>query len=222
MMISPEIFYEMELKGKSADEIQSKIRRLKNEIGRLKSIIESQETNLEPFTCPLPSTRLACNRLYLARAKQALFDAGGKYKLSQQEKRVQSFDESIPFIEQIDFSYGGYFYGYEYRTITISKENVSLDVNYVLQKTEDKKPFFREFPSMKKDFLEAFAYLHIGEWKTTYNNCSVMDGTSWYLTIRFGNGHRKVKKEGSNAYPYNFDDFYELMKLEENDEFSCE
>lgn len=37
MMISPEMYYEMELKGKSADEIQSKIRGLKNKIGRLKS-----------------------------------------------------------------------------------------------------------------------------------------------------------------------------------------
>lgn len=75
---------------------------------------------------------------------------------------------------------------------------------------------------MKRDFLEAFAALHIGEWKATYNNCSVMDGTKRKLTIRFSNGHREVKKEGSNAYPYNFNDFYELMKLEENDEFSGE
>ena len=222
MMISPEIFYEMELKGKSADEIESRIRGQKNEIGRLKSLIESQEINQEPFACPLPSTRLACNRLYLARAKQALFDAGGKYKLSQKEKRIQSFDESIPFIEQICLSYGGHFYGYEYRTITFSEETVILDVGYVLQESEDKKPFVRKFPGMKRDFLEAFAALHIGEWKATYNNCSVMDGTKRKLTIRFSNGHREVKKEGSNAYPYNFNDFYELMKLEENDEFSGE
>lgn len=41
MMISSEGFYEKELKGKSVDEIQSKIRGLKNETGRLKSLIES-------------------------------------------------------------------------------------------------------------------------------------------------------------------------------------
>lgn len=158
-MISPEKFYEMKLKGKSADEIQSRIRGLKNEIGRLKSLIESQEINLEPLACPLSSTRLACSRLYLARAKQALSDAGGQYKLSRREKRIQSFDKSIPFIEQIEFSYGGDFYGYENRTITISEKNVSLNVDYVWQASEDKKPFFKKFSRMKKDYLEAFASL---------------------------------------------------------------
>lgn len=222
MMISPEGFYEEELKGKSADEIQSKIRGLKNEIGRLKSVIESQETNLEPFSCPLPSTRLACNRLYLARAKQALFDAGGKYKLSQQEKRIQYFDESIPFIEQIYLLYGGHFYGHENRTITFSEETVFLNVDYVLQASQDKKPFIREFPGIKMDFLEAFASLHIGEWRAKYCNYHVLDGDAWNLAIRFSNGHREVKKIGLNAYPYNFNDFYELMKLEENDDFSLE
>ena len=53
MMISPEKFYEMERKGKSADEIELRIRGLKNEIGRLKSVMEPKETNRAPTPIPI-------------------------------------------------------------------------------------------------------------------------------------------------------------------------
>lgn len=214
MMISPEMYYEMELKGKSADEIQSKIRGLKNKMGWLKSAIESQQTSLVPVNQPSPATMLACYRLYLARAKQALIDARGEYPLSQQEKRIQSFDESLPFIEQIDFTYGGHLQGYEQRTISFCGENISLKIDHKMQESNEVAPIVKEFSSAKTDFLDAFASLHIGEWKSEYKNCGVLDGSFWSLEIRFNNGHKKVRKTGSNAFPYNFDDFCKLMQCE--------
>lgn len=222
MMISPEMFYEIELKGKSADEIQAKIRGLKNKMGRLKSDIESQKTSFEPVSQPSPATKLACYRLYLARAKQALIDAGGEYTLSQREESIQSFDESLPFIEQINFTYGGYLQGCEQRTLSFSGDNLSLKIDHMRQESNEMEPIFKEFPSAKMDFLDAFASLHIGEWKSEYNNYGVLDGSFWSLEIRFNNGHKTVRKTGSNAFPYNFDDFCELMRCEENDDFSGE
>lgn len=214
MMISPERYYEMELKGKSADEIQSKIRGLKNKMGRLKSDIKSQKTSFEPVSQPSPATKLACYRLYLARAKQALIDAGGEYPLSQREKSIQSFDESLPFIEQIDFTYGGHLQGYEQRTISFCGENISLKIDHKMQESNEVAPIVKESPSAKTDFLDAFASLHIGEWKSEYKNCGVLDGSFWSLEIRFNNGHKTVRKTGSNAFPYNFDDFCKLMQCE--------
>ncbi len=222
MMISPEMFYEMELKGKSAEAIQAKIRGLKNKMGRLKSDIESQKTSFEPVSQPSPATKLACYRLYLARAKQALIDAGGEYTLSQREESIQSFDESLPFIEQINFTYGGYLQGCEQRTLSFSGDNLSLKIDHMRQESNEMEPIFKEFPSAKMDFLDAFASLHIGEWKSEYNNYGVLDGSFWSLEIRFNNGHKTVRKTGSNAFPYNFYDFYELMRCEENDDFSGE
>lgn len=222
MMISPEMFYEMELKGKSAEAIQAKIRGLKNKMGRLKSDIESQKTSFEPVSQPSPATKLACYRLYLARAKQALIDAGGEYTLSQREESIQSFDESLPFIEQINFTYGGYLQGCEQRTLSFSGDNLSLKMDHMRQESNEMEPIFKEFPSAKMDFLDAFASLHIGEWKSEYNNYGVLDGSFWSLEIRFNNGHKTVRKTGSNAFPYNFNDFYELMRCEENDDFSGE
>lgn len=146
-------------------------------------------------------------------------DGGGKNELSRREKRIRSFEDSIPFIDQIEFSYGGFLYGYEKRKIIISEENVSLHVDYIWHFSEDQKPFVRNFPGMKKYFLEAFASLHIGKWEDNYCNYQVLDGDSWDLAISFSKDHRVVKKSGSNAYPDNFDEFYDLMKLEENDDF---
>ncbi len=43
MMISPEVYYEEQLKGKTKEQIISAIRGLKQEIGRLKNIMESPD-----------------------------------------------------------------------------------------------------------------------------------------------------------------------------------
>ena len=96
MMISPEMFYERELKGKSAEAIQAKIRGLKNKMGRLKSAIESQKMSLEPVSQPSPATMLACYRHYLARAKQALINAGGEYPLSSEKSLFSRLTRAFP------------------------------------------------------------------------------------------------------------------------------
>ena len=47
MMISPETYYEMNLKGKTAEQIMSAIRGLKNEIGHLKNLMEHPDYGTE-------------------------------------------------------------------------------------------------------------------------------------------------------------------------------
>lgn len=136
--------------------------------------------------------------------------------LSGREKRIRSFEESIPFIREIKFTYGGYFIGYETRKMTFKGEDLFLDVNYFYFTQNRAKPFTQKFPGMKKVFLEALTALHIGEWEERYDNWNVLDGYSWRLNIYFSNDHKSVNKEGHNDYPDNFDDFYQLLKLEEN------
>lgn len=77
MMISPERYYEEYLKGKSAEQIMTAIRALKQEIGHLKNTMEHPE--YAPMMHHSESTRLWCTRLYLERAKEALAEAGGTY-----------------------------------------------------------------------------------------------------------------------------------------------
>lgn len=216
-MLSPDAFFEKKLKGKSAEEIQTIIRGLKNKIGHLKAVLEDPEENFEPMMTQTLVRQIEYNRLYLARAKQALSDAGEEYKPSQREKRIQSFDESIPFIERIEFTYYGFSEGHETRTITFKGEDLILEVSSFLLVAKDRESLVRKFPGIKKDFLEALASLHIGEWKKRYNNCMVLDGYSWNLDIHFCHGHRAVSKGGFNDYPYNFDAFYRLINGEDGE-----
>ena len=70
----------------------------------------------------------------------------------------------------------------------------------------------------KTDFFESLSDLYIGEWQRSYSprrfGYEVLDGTQWHLYVYFSNGHRTVKIEGSNAFPYNFDRLTELFEVE--------
>lgn len=117
------------------------------------------------------------------------------------------------------FFYGVFFSQQEERTITLSGDDLSLEVCNSMPETSDVQSFVREFPGRRQAFLDAFASLHIGEWEPWYYDYHVLDGTSWILIIRFCNGQDEVEIKGSNDYPDNFADFYDLIKLEENDAF---
>lgn len=219
MMISPEVYYEEYLKGKTADQIMTAIRGLKKEIGHLKNTIEHPD--YAPTMCPTESTRLWCSRLYLDRAKQALVEAGGIYTPSQAELKAAAFTENIPFISKVIFSIGGYFGGYETRTFTLKDERLHMWVEHSLILTPSNAEVEPDYPMSKDDFLDELRELHIGEWRKNYSprrfGYVVMDGTQWDLEIQFSNGRKSLKIYGDNAYPYNFDKFRELMGMDPYD-----
>ncbi len=217
MMISPEAFYEMNLKGKTADQIMTVIRGLKQEIGRLINIVEHPE--YECTMRPSERTRISCSQDYLERAKQALVEVGGTYVPSAAEKKAMEFDDNIPFINKVEFCIGGYFNGYETKTYTVDDDKVRTDIEHSLILKPSNKGDY-EIEEMDKDYLLAsLKALHIGEWRRTYSTKRfgylVCDGTQWRLEIYFSNGHKPVKIYGDNAYPYNFDEVLELFDVEE-------
>lgn len=228
MMISPESYYEMNLKGKNAEQIMSAIRGLKNEIGHLKNIMEHPDYGSELIACPSESTRLWCSREYLERAKVALLEAGGEYKPSQAELKAIEFDKNLSAIRKIVFTIGGFFGGYETRTISFENEEMQVNVQYALPVASEETPIDLLLPYNKAAFLNELSCLHIGEWRSKYNlrrfGYEVLDGTQWELEIHYKNGIKPFKIYGDNAYPYNFDEFKELLGIdssieeEENDE----
>ena len=133
MMISPEGYYEEYLKGKTAAQIMTAIRGLKNEIGHLKNTMEHPDYCEQPIIYPSASSRMWCTRLYLERAKEAFVAAGGTYTPSQAELKAADFEENIPAISKLVFSIGGFFGGYETRTYTLDDEHLYLDVEHSLQ-----------------------------------------------------------------------------------------
>jgi hypothetical protein len=216
MMISPGTYYELYLKGKNAKQIMTIIRSLKREISRLKNIMEHPE-----YQCmmhPSEAVRISCNRYYLDRAKQALSEAGGVYTPTKAELKAQQFNDNIPYIEKVEFSIGGFFDGHEKRIYTIEGDVVNTYIEHSLMLKPSNFDDAEIEKMTKDDFLDGIADLHIGEWDRNYSprrfGYEVLDGTQWHLYIYFSNGSRTVKIEGSNAYPYNFDELKELFEVE--------
>lgn len=217
MMISPEYFYENELKGKTPEEIAKKIRGLKRKIGHLKRLIEHPDYCTDfVIICPDENVQLYYTRLYLKRAIVAFEEAGGTYVLNKNEQRVAAFDATIPMITKIVFSIGGF----DGRTI----HTITFDGLYVkLEKQERGFPVLDIFeldpppPLTKEEFLEKFRDIHMGEWHKEYFNRNVLDGTQWNITIEYADG-QTVRYGGSNAFPFSFNQFCELVEYEEESE----
>ncbi len=109
MMISPKTYYELQLKGKDEKELRTTIRSLKQEIGRLKNILEKPNDELGELIHPNELVRINCSREYLNFAKKTLCEIGGTYILSRIEKKIIKFNENISYISKLTFSIGGFF-----------------------------------------------------------------------------------------------------------------
>ena len=74
MMVDPEWYYEEYLKGKSVDQIRSRIHSLQRKIRQLQKEVDNPDSD-GWMICPSPEVQLEMHRLYLQRAKEALMDA---------------------------------------------------------------------------------------------------------------------------------------------------
>ena len=222
MMISPESYYEMNLKGKSEEEIRSAIRGLKREIGHLKNVMEHPSYGTQVLTCPTEDVRIQFNRMYLERAKQALFEMGASYTPSRAELRAERFQENIDCIRKIEFYIGGFFGSRETCTVSIDGEHIQYDTERFFGRNAFSLPDSIGNGMSKADFLDALRELYMGEWQSTYRTerfgYVVMDGTQWSLKIEYSNGTRTAYFSGSNAYPYNFDKLKALFGIEDDEE----
>lgn len=222
MMISPEGYYKEHLKGKTIEQIMTAMLGLKQEIGRLKNTMESPDYGKEPIMNPGEDTRLHWTREYLERAKQAYTEAGGTYTLSKLEKKVADFDANIDAIYKMTFSIGGFFGGYRSYVVELSdglKAYTKLwehEEALALMDVDNEEPFSRD------TFISALMDLHIGEWRRRYSTKRfgyiVCDGTQWEIEFEYNNGHKQIKIDGDNSYPYNFDKFQMLFGIEDTKE----
>ena len=222
MMISSEGYYEENLKGKTKDQIMSAIRGLKQEIGLLKKTMESPDYGQEAIVHPSEDTRIHWTREYLKRAKLAYNQAGGKYTLSKAEEKTADFDSNMDSICKIIFSIGGFFGGYRSYVVELSDE-----VKAYTKLWEDEEPLSlldtdNDETFTKATFIASIAALHIGEWRRRYSTqrfgYTVCDGTQWELEFEYNNGHKPVRFDGDNSYPYNFDRLKMLFGIDDIEE----
>lgn len=154
MMISPESYYEMVLKGKSIKEINREIQNLKQKIGIIKYQLE--KASLLDYGEPLLSASKNINiyKLYLERAKDVLSEVGGEYKPSKSDLKVIRFNENINAIIKIVFCIGGYKIGYETRNYSLVDDHFLIRVDYGLKFLGCDKGQEIETPMAKELLLE--------------------------------------------------------------------
>ncbi len=73
MMVDPEWYYEEYLKGKSVEQIRSRIRSLQRKIRQLQKEVDNPNSDGWRI-CPSPEVQLEMHRLYLQKAKESLMD----------------------------------------------------------------------------------------------------------------------------------------------------
>lgn len=170
---------------------------------------------------PSEDTRLHCIREYLERAKQAYPEAGGTYTLSKSEEKAADFDSNIDFICKITFSIGGFFGGYRSYVVELLDE---LRAYTKLWEEEEPLVLLDEDDESftKGNYIVALANLHIGEWRRRYSTqrfgYTVCDGTQWELEFEYNNGHKPVRFDGDNSYPYNFERLKTLFGIDDTEE----
>ena len=135
-----------------------------------------------------------------------------------QNKKTADFDANIYAICRITFSIGGYFGGYRSYVVELTD---GLKAYTKLWEDEEPLSLWDEYNAelfTKDTFIESLKELHIGEWRRRYSTerfvYVVCDGTQWELEFEYNNGHKLVRFNGDNSYPYNFDNFQMLFGIE--------
>ena len=99
-MISPNSFYEDNLKGKTKEEVLSVIKGLKRDITSLNKDLFKPKINIFPN----PAVIIDFDKEYLALAIKTYTELGGNYVLTKAEQKEVAFDNKLAQIEKIELS----------------------------------------------------------------------------------------------------------------------
>ncbi len=203
-MISPELYYDENLKGKSAEEIMHQIRSLKKDCNKLKRELESNCLEPTIAVSPSPLTMIKVYRKYIERAKQALEEVGEKYEPTYFEKKDIAFNESLASLKSI-LLFTENNQSSESIEISISGEKVSCNrfsFNHFNERILD---------ISKSELIDILSEMHLGEWKRNYYNSDRFDGVRWCLDIFYTDKRRRINFSGVNEFPYNFNELAEFF-----------
>ncbi len=212
MMISPDAYYELELKGRSKTHILKEVRSLRKEIEEQKEKIEYSRIEPARWMKPSPFVIIEMNRLYLKEAKRALEDLDEIYKPSRIERKGLEFNENINDLKLVRLEIGYLFRGYMSSEIDLSKTDL-------ITVTDFDGKLLNRFSVNKDSFLKSLSDFYIGEWQSDYDPLrfgeGILDGIQWTLKFAYDGKHKEIEISGSNDYPYNFKEFLELLKLDQ-------
>ena len=100
----------------------------------------------------------------------------------------------MKIIETLDFKIGGFADQTDRIILRDSKVNHELyENNFILKSTKPSREDWEQF-------WYTIDLLKVWNWKKSYDNEDVLDGTQWELIIKI-KGQKGIKIFGSNAYP---------------------
>ena len=219
MMISPESYYEEYLKGKTKEEIGRRIRRLKQEIGHLKRIIESAAYEEPEWDYkPGPDTRIACDYEYLDCAIRAFEEAGGTYIPSKAESLKKEFDERLRYLQKFGLITSSTGTEFEYYYVEMRNGNPWFKyTNSNMIGDEIVYDELTEAPFDADSFFAMVRKTRMGTWKKRTIVKDRKDG--WKINMIFSDREKEQTLIGIGYYPWSYNylvDFFEEAKQDMN------
>lgn len=184
------------------------IEETKNKMTELRDIMEHPKYKCKK--CPSELTVYKCDRDILNMAIIRYISLGGEYVYDKQELADTDFNDKLEDIVNISLM-NGYWTDYKPHAIV---------------ELSGKKPILKVFAGAdyvemdidfdKESFLYELGELHLGEWSEEYSTekfgLYCLDGTKWELKIEYKDGTKR-EFSGWNAYPYNYKELLELLRL---------
>lgn len=200
-MMSLEMFHEQILKGKNPQEVYELIEDFKIEMIFLK--VQIEQKNILKLTLPPEDmvSKIKNYRFYIEDSYRYIESLNGEVNWAEEDAFTQNFQKSIPFIEKIDYSENDK----NLCEILFDEDSVRI--------TQNKETV----PSIDKEFfLNALSELHMGEWREVYTandyGLDSINGFSWKIKVYFKYDMDTVLFTGTDAYPYNYKTFKQLIQ----------
>lgn len=209
-MFSSEDYYRKCADAEGTDRILMLIQSMRRDIRRLKNKIEkSYISGGEPLDGS-EHGELAALKECFESEKAAYIRDGGRYEMSNAEKKAQNFNDRLINIASLDFEICSEGYAIYKRTVVFEGEDVWFDCYYDSNSGYNEPVRIKYDGCSRIDFINALETVSIGEWKLFYSDRYATEGTSWNLDIAYSDGTGNFKSSGVNAWPYNF---YALEQL---------
>ena len=206
MYISVKSYEEKYLAGKDVSALNDEINKLRREIARSKSKLESPVT-VRNISMARDIGAIDVYRSYLMSALQYLADVTGDAPaFTEEEKASAAFDSTVDSISCVTLTYGRYLQNkYE-----LAFEGGGASI--VESKLECDPTVRSVDPAVAYETIRS---LRLGEWRDNYNpeqyGCTLNDPTLWQIRIDYGNGASPRFFDGVGVFPYNFSVLCRLM-----------
>lgn len=128
--------------------------------------------------------------------------------LQTESCEIMQDNDYIHFAVLFHFSFGGFFCGYDEKTVKKEKDHAVLTVSPSMLREGKVEDTTKELTIAEwNDFIsDVFSKYHIDDWNEEYINHDILDGTHWSVKVTHDDGS-ELEHYGSNDFPPNWRSF---------------